>query len=383
MSRDTVTSQRLYSAIYSWISEFAEKAWQMYVSRIEQAGLNHDTTSVEVAYQHFKAQQSTWTPILVASCAEAIKIDSSTAEETARNFVSRALGDSVSAQHQSYLNLRDNAILATERARSDQPRLNKNNLALIFGRDDVATNCIRRVVKSLSVNLIDFQFAKIKGESADDFNHEIIDRLFESCDGAIVILSPDERAILRPQLHRHASDAKEKYQARPNVIFEHGIALGKFGRRVIVVQFGDVELHSDVAGLHPFRWSDAKSMRNQLSDRLSAMGYSVKATGRCPRIKYVPIGDRKGYKDDPNSVDYDNLDWFQMSSDALNGNPQIQGFMKEGWRITSCRPSDLTKVELEGFRPVVIRRPNGTLVKLHAGNREDDKGSIWIMRREA
>jgi CAP12/Pycsar effector protein, TIR domain len=69
-------------------------------------------------------------------------------------------------------------------------------------------------------------------------------------------------------------------QARPNVLFEAGLAFGRNLERTILVALGNTRPFSDVAGRHIIYISDDIAKRQTLADRLRDAGCTVELTGR-------------------------------------------------------------------------------------------------------
>ncbi len=96
-----------------------------------------------------------------------------------------------------------------------------------------------------------------------------------------MLLSPDEIAWLRAEYSDGDDDpeARPSAQARPNVLFEAGLALGRAAQRTILVEFGKVRHFSDIAGRHVIRVSDSVASRQQIALRLQTVGCTVDLTG--------------------------------------------------------------------------------------------------------
>ena len=67
----------------------------------------------------------------------------------------------------------------------------------------------------------------------------ILDASFSRAHAVVVLLTPDDEAILRPQF-RSDSDPPQEVEpsgkARPNVLFEAGMAMGRNHERTILVE---------------------------------------------------------------------------------------------------------------------------------------------------
>lgn len=83
---------------------------------------------------------------------------------------------------------------------------------------------------------------------------KVVERGMELAQGILALVTPDEFSALRPDLRSpgESGEAVERWQARPNVIFEAGMAYGIDPDRVAFVLFGDAKLFTDAAGIHVF-----------------------------------------------------------------------------------------------------------------------------------
>lgn len=79
----------------------------------------------------------------------------------------------------------------------------------------------------------------------------------------LVIFTGDDMAMLANSLQREDDPEYEKSltpQARPNVLFEAGMAFGVHSERTILVQIGEVRPFSDIAGRHVIRLDDSSGV---------------------------------------------------------------------------------------------------------------------------
>ncbi len=96
-------------------------------------------------------------------------------------------------------------------------------------------------------------------------------------------MTPDDEAYLRKEFQTEQDEAYEKNptaQARPNVLFEAGMAMGRDVRRTVLVQVGTLRPFSDVGGRHILRLNNSSARRQDLADRLKAAGCDVDLSGR-------------------------------------------------------------------------------------------------------
>ncbi len=110
---------------------------------------------------------------------------------------------------------------------------------------------------------------------------QILDAAFGRASAIVVLMTPDEVAYLQPR-YAHGDDDPETHpspQARPNVLFEAGMALGRDSKRTVLVEVGAVRPFSDVAGRHAIRLDNSVANRQALAKRLETAGCEVNLTG--------------------------------------------------------------------------------------------------------
>jgi predicted nucleotide-binding protein len=104
---------------------------------------------------------------------------------------------------------------------------------------------------------------------------EIVRHGMEQAAVVVALFTPDEWSYLRPELRKPstAGDSLRRWQARPNVIFEAGLAMGIDQKRIILVKLGpDVNLFSDVHGIHFIYLNNTPEQRHLLRGRLQTAG---------------------------------------------------------------------------------------------------------------
>jgi hypothetical protein len=96
-------------------------------------------------------------------------------------------------------------------------------------------------------------------------------------------MTPDDEAYLRKEFQTNHDESHEKNptgQARPNVLFEAGMAMGRDAKRTVLVEVGKLRPFSDVGGRHILRLNNTSERRQDLADRLKTAGCDVDLTGR-------------------------------------------------------------------------------------------------------
>ena len=111
---------------------------------------------------------------------------------------------------------------------------------------------------------------------------EVLDAAFGRAQTVVVLMTPDDVAHLQERFHEPGDpphETKPTPQARPNVLFEAGMAIGRNENRVVLVEFGAVRPFSDVGGRHVLRLNNSTERRQELGQRLEAAGAAVTMTG--------------------------------------------------------------------------------------------------------
>lgn len=151
-----------------------------------------------------------------------------------------------------------------------QPRTKK--VFVVHGRDEIAKT-------SLEVFLHEIGLEPVVLHRQADEGMTIIEKFEKHSDVGYVfiLLTPDEVAYLASEDGKPDSERKKEFRARPNVIFEFGYFIGKFGRsRVCCLYTGNVSLPSDVNGMiyKKFDKSIEEVAYSVIKD-LKASGYAI------------------------------------------------------------------------------------------------------------
>lgn len=111
---------------------------------------------------------------------------------------------------------------------------------------------------------------------------DIIDAAFKQAAALVVLLTPDDEARLRREFWKRDDPRFEKTltnQARPNVLFEAGMAFAHKPDSTVLVEVGNVKPFSDVAGRHVLRLNDSVPSRKEFIIKLQNAGCDVDDSG--------------------------------------------------------------------------------------------------------
>lgn len=157
----------------------------------------------------------------------------------------------------------------------------RRNVFVVHGRNEAARVAMFTFLRSIGLKPIEWSQAIARTRDPAPFIGKVLDVALDEAQAVVVLLSPDEIASLRPEYAEGDDDpeAKPSAQARPNVLFEAGLALGRAAERTILVEFGAVRNFSDIAGRHVLRLNNSPSRRHDLASRLEDVGCAVDRTG--------------------------------------------------------------------------------------------------------
>lgn len=158
----------------------------------------------------------------------------------------------------------------------------RKTVFVIHDRNEALRVSLFAFLRAIGLHPLEWsQLVESTGEGTPSISR-VLDAAFNKAQAIVALFTPDDVACLRPEL-RTASDADYETvpigQARPNVLFETGMAFGHASDRTIIVEVGSVRPYSDVAGRHVVRLSNDASKRKDLASRLKSCGCSVDLTG--------------------------------------------------------------------------------------------------------
>jgi predicted nucleotide-binding protein len=109
-----------------------------------------------------------------------------------------------------------------------------------------------------------------------------LETVLSKCPVVVVLMTPDDEARLR-EPYRKADDPPYESdltgQARPNVLFEAGMAMGVLRDRTILVEIGTMRPFTDIGGMLIVRLDNSSQKRQELAERLRKLGCPVETSG--------------------------------------------------------------------------------------------------------
>ncbi len=167
---------------------------------------------------------------------------------------------------------------------SDSPGTAKDarNIFVVHGRNLAARDALFRFLRSIGLRPLEWSQAIEATGKASPFIGEVLDAAFSKAQAVVVLMTPDDKARVRKRFildDDPPSEIELTNQARPNVLFEAGMAMGRSPERTILVQLGKLRPFSDIGGRHVIKLDDSTKRRQDLARRLMSVGCPVDLSG--------------------------------------------------------------------------------------------------------
>ena len=162
---------------------------------------------------------------------------------------------------------------------SADPR--KSKIFVVHGRNATARDGMFSFLRALGLQPIEWDQAIQLTGTGSPYIGEILNEALNDAQAIVVLMTPDEIAYLRSEYANGDNDpeAQPAAQARPNVLFEAGMAMGRNSERTVFVELGEVRLFTDVIGRHAVRIDNSVPKRKALALRLQTAGCAVDLSG--------------------------------------------------------------------------------------------------------
>lgn len=154
---------------------------------------------------------------------------------------------------------------------------------VVHGRNHAARSAMFAFLRAIGLEPIEWDQAVSFTGQGSPYIGDVLDQAFADAQAVVVLLTGDDVARLRPGYLTEHDPPHERAltpQARPNVLFEAGLAFGRHPERTILVSLGQTRPFSDIAGRHTIHISNGVLSRQQLADRLKIAGCVVDIVGK-------------------------------------------------------------------------------------------------------
>jgi predicted nucleotide-binding protein len=152
---------------------------------------------------------------------------------------------------------------------------------VVHGRNEKVRDSMFSFLRSIGLHPLEWSDAIAATGRATPYIGEVLDTAFRIAQALVVLMTPNDEARLRqPFIHPgdpvHETDLTP--QARANVIFEAGMAMGRYPDQTILVELGRLRPFSDIGGRHVVRLNNSTQRRQDLARRLQTAGCPVNLT---------------------------------------------------------------------------------------------------------
>jgi predicted nucleotide-binding protein len=161
-------------------------------------------------------------------------------------------------------------------------RVDPRRVMVVYGRDAEARRAMFDFLRALGLTPMEWRSLIAETEKASPYIGEVLERAFEAAAAVVVLFTPDDEARLNERLVKADDPDFEREltpQARPNVLFEAGMAFGLHPDRTVLVELGRLRPFSDVFGRHVVRLNGDEGPLRDIAGRLRTAGCAVDDAG--------------------------------------------------------------------------------------------------------
>ena len=178
-------------------------------------------------------------------------------------------------------------------AKESRPPANAREVFVVHGRNNEARDALFTFLRSIGLDPLEWTKAVHATGRPAPYIGEILDAAFSRAHAVVVLFTPDDEARLKEQFRSDSDPLHESTltgQARPNVLFEVGMAMGRSEDRTVLVELDALRPFSDIAGRYTIRLDNSPERRQELAQRLRDAGCPVNLEGS----EWYKAGDFEG-----------------------------------------------------------------------------------------
>ncbi|AWK09634.1 nucleotide-binding protein [Streptomyces spongiicola] len=163
---------------------------------------------------------------------------------------------------------------AQEAARAAQAQADHSRSRSVFvvhGRDEQVRTAMFGLLRRLDLRPLEWErLVRASGGTAP-FLGQVVEKALSQAQAALVLLTPDDVAMLHPHLmgfNEAPYEVQLTGQPRQNVLIELGMALMAYPERTIIVQVGQVRPAADLAGRNVVHFDGSEAAISKIVERL-------------------------------------------------------------------------------------------------------------------
>ena len=172
--------------------------------------------------------------------------------------------------------------VATPGAPEHRPAADAREVFVVHGRNLAARDAMFEFLRSLDLHPLEWSENVNATGKPSPYIGEVLDVAFSRAHAVIVLFTADDEARLRERFQADNDPSYETQltgQARPNVLFEAGMAMARSENRTILVELGNLRPFSDIYGRYTIRLDNSSQRRQEFAQRLQAARCPTKLTG--------------------------------------------------------------------------------------------------------
>ena len=161
-------------------------------------------------------------------------------------------------------------------------KTDRSRVFVIHGRNLALRRAMSDFLRAIGLKPIEWDQAVMMTGAPSPFIGEIVDAAMQQAQAVIILFTGDDETRLKKKFVTSSDSHSENgfaSQPRPNVIFESGLAFGKYPQRTIITLVGSPHLFSDIAGIHFIQLNNSLKTRQELAQRLVLAGCPVDLSG--------------------------------------------------------------------------------------------------------
>ena len=162
-----------------------------------------------------------------------------------------------------------------------QPKDNRK-VFVAYGRNIEMKKAMFEFLKALDLFPQDWKELVASTGKGSPYVGDVLDKAFSDAQAIVILLTPDDEGRMNYNFLSDRDPPHERSltpQARQNVIFEAGIAMGYRPDRTIIVQIGNIRPFSDIGGRHTIIMDNSEDKRGDLAKRLNTAGCPTNTFG--------------------------------------------------------------------------------------------------------
>lgn len=176
----------------------------------------------------------------------------------------------------------DSSISVTVLPEKAEAAIDKKVVFVVHGRNENLRRAMFEFLRSIDLRPLEWNQVMKKTSQGAPYLGDVLDVAFGQAQAVVVLLTGDDEARLQKKFWKENESENETElmpQARRNVLFEAGMAMGRSAKRTILVQIGELRPWSDISGRHITHLNNTAGKRHELVQKLKTAGCEVDDSG--------------------------------------------------------------------------------------------------------